>query len=138
MEIEKFVFFQGISNTNFLSKILYNFSPMTCKKNDILLKENEIIDEIYFVREGRLTLEIPINMNMPEESANEYLSKEFNNFAFNFEEEDTFNNLPNMMNTNISGHSISSIFEEKHKNYFFYISLLFFLNSFDYIFIRIT
>ena len=119
MEIEKFSFFKGISNTNFLSKILYNFSPLTCKKNDILLKENEIIDEIYFVREGRLTLEIPINMNMPEESANEYLSKEFNNFAFNFEEEDAFNNLPNIIDENISEHSISSIFEEKHKNVLF-------------------
>jgi hypothetical protein len=32
MEIEKFSFFKGISNTNFLSKILYNFSPLTCKK----------------------------------------------------------------------------------------------------------
>jgi hypothetical protein len=119
MEIEKFVFFKGISNTNFLSKILYNFSPMTCKKNDILLKENEIIDEIYFVREGRLTLEIPINMDMPEESANEYLSQEFDDFAFKFEEEDAFNNLQNIINTNISEHSISSMFEEKHKTVLF-------------------
>ena len=119
MEIQKFAFFKGISNTNFLSKILYNFSPKICKKNEILLKENEIIDEIYFVREGRLTLEIAINMNMPEESANEYLSQEFNNFAFNFEEEDAFNNLPNIIDENISEHSISSIFEEKHKNVLF-------------------
>jgi hypothetical protein len=92
---------------------------MTCKKNDILLKENEIIDKIYFVREGRLTLEIPINMDMPEESANEYLSKEFDDFAFKFEKEDTFYNLKNIINTNISEHSISSIIEEKHKNFLF-------------------
>ena len=79
---------------------------MTCKKNDILLKENEIIDEIYFVREGRLSLEIPINMDIPEESTNEYLSKEFNDFAFNFKEIDSFNNIPNIMDSNISEHSI--------------------------------
>ena len=116
IEIENFSFFKGISNTNFLSEFLYNFSPMVCKKNDVLLKENEIIDEIFFVREGRLTLEIPINMDIPEESTNEYLSKEFNNFAFNFEEED---NLPKLMDSNMTERSITSLLEEKPKNFIF-------------------
>ena len=116
LEIEKFIFFKGISNTNFVSEVLYNFSPLVCKKNDILLKENEIIEEAFFVREGGLCLEIPINMDRPEESTNEYLSKEFNNFAFNFEDQDNLDNLPKIIDTNISNKSLTSIIEEKHKN----------------------
>ena len=34
-EIERFSFFKGISNTNFLSELLYNFSSVICKKNEI-------------------------------------------------------------------------------------------------------
>ena len=39
-EIESFSFFKGISNNNFLSEILYNFSSVICKKNEILMNEN--------------------------------------------------------------------------------------------------
>ena len=119
IEIERFGFFKGISNTNFLSEVLYNFSPLICKKNEILLKENEIIEEIFFVREGRLSLEIPINMDEPEDAANEYLSRKFMNFAFNFDENDNFNNLSKIMESNISNHSITSLLEERRKSFGF-------------------
>ena len=118
LEIEKFIFFKGISNTNFLSEVLYNFSPLTCKKNDILLKENEIIEEIYFVREGGLSLELPINMDSPEESLNEYLSKEFNNFAFKFNNQDNLGDLQKF-DSNISNKSLTTILDEKRKNCLF-------------------
>ena len=108
-ELKKFNYFKGISNTSFLSEILYNFYPIMYKKNDIILEENEIIEEIFFVREGRLSLEIPIDMSDPEKSANDILSKDFMNFAFNFEE----NNTPYIIGTNITNHSISSLFEQK-------------------------
>ena len=112
-ELRKFNFFKGISNTSFLSEILYNFYPLICKKNEILLNENEIIEDIFFVREGRLSLEIPLDMNDPEKSANDYLSKEFMDFAFNFEGNDT----PNIIGTNITNHSISSLFEQKEQSF---------------------
>ena len=108
-ELKKFNYFKGISNTSFLSEVLYNFNPLICKKNEILLNENDIIEDIYFVREGRLSLEIPIDMNDPDKSANDYLSKEFMNFAFNFDEQDTLN----IIGTNITNHSISSLFDQK-------------------------
>ena len=119
IEIKRFDFFKGISNTNFLSEVLYNFSPLICKKNEILLKENEIIEEIFFVREGRLSLELPIDMENLEETINIYLSKQFMNFAFNFEGEDNFNNLTKIMETNISNHSITSLIEDKRRSYAF-------------------
>ena len=118
LEIEKFIFFKGISNTNFLSEVLFNFSPLICKKNHILLKENEIIEEIYFVREGGLSLELPINMDSPEDSINEYLSKDFNNFAFKFDNEDKLGSIPRI-DSNISNKSLTSIVEGKRKNFLF-------------------
>ena len=114
-ELKNFNFFQGISNTSFLSDILYNFSPLICKKNEILLSENEIIEEVFFVREGRLSLEIPIDMSDPEKSANYYLSKEFMDYAFDFKENDS----PKIIGTNISQNSISSLIIQKNDNILF-------------------
>ena len=83
--IENFHFFKGISNTNFLVDVLSYFTPVTGKKNELLLKENALIEEVYYVKEGRIALEVPINMDNPEESTNKYLSDEFLSFAFDFD-----------------------------------------------------
>ena len=96
--IEKFHFFKGISNTNFLAETLSYFTPISGKKNDIFIKENELIEEIYFVLEGRLALEVPINMDNPEESVNKYLSSDFLDFAFDFDFEANYNELPEISN----------------------------------------
>lgn len=113
MEIKFFNFFKGISNANFLSEILYNFSSIISKKNDVLLNENEIIDQIFFVNEGRLSLELPIDMNNLEYSTNEYFNKEFMNYAFNFESNDNFK----FIESDISNRSISSLLEERSENH---------------------
>ena len=114
-EIESFSFFKGISNNNFLSEILYNFSSVICKKNEILVNENEIIEEIIFVKEGRLSLELPIDMDNQEISAEEYLSQGFMNFAFNFENENQYY----IDELNISKLSNSSLLEERRNNNMF-------------------
>ena len=100
--IEKFHFFKGISNTNFLTETLSYFTPISGKQNEIFIKENEIIEEIYFVKEGRLALEVPINMDNPEESVNKYLSNDFLDFAFDFDCEANYNPLPYISNINNS------------------------------------
>ena len=110
--IKKFHFFKGISNTNFLIETLSYLTPITGKKNEIIIKENEIIEDIYFVREGRLALEVPINMNNPEESTNKYLSEEFLEFAFEFDYEANYNQLrqfSNIGNSNIMDSDIHGI-----------------------------
>ena len=114
IEIEKFNYFKGISNTNFLSELLYHFSSVTYKKNEILFNENEIIEEIIFVKDGRVSLELPIDIENTEQSANEYLSDDFMNFAFNFDNEDNFK----LVDSNISNHSITSLFYETEKQGF--------------------
>ena len=83
--IEKFYFFKNVSNSNFLVESLSCFSPISVCKDDILLKENDLIEEVYFVREGKLALEVSINIDNPDKSINKYLSNEFLNFAFDFD-----------------------------------------------------
>ena len=99
-QINNFHFFKGISNTNFLVETLSYLTPITSKKNDILIKENEIIEDIYFVCEGRLALEVPIDMDNQEESTNKYISDEFLNFAFDFDYEANYNQVPQISNIN--------------------------------------
>ena len=85
LTLERFYFFKGISNTNFLVEILSYYSPKTASKDEILIKEGDMIEEIVYVREGKLSLEIPINIDNPEESINKYLSDDFLSYAFNLD-----------------------------------------------------
>ena len=75
----------------------------------MLINENEIIEEIIIVQDGRLSLEIPIDMENPEISTDEYLRKGFMDFAFNFDKENKFN----ISQLNLSNHSFTSFLEEK-------------------------
>ena len=100
LTLERFYFFKGISNTNFLVDILSYYSPKTASKDEILIKEDDIIEEIIFVREGKLSLEIPINIDNPEESINKYLSYDFLEYAFNLDYNHKINQNNN--NTNLS------------------------------------
>ena len=95
-QIKKFHFFKGISNTNFLVETLSYLTPVLGKKNDTFIKENEIVEEMYFVQEGKLALEVPINLDNLEESVNRYLSDEFLSFAFDFDFEANYNQLPDI------------------------------------------
>ena len=100
LPLERFHFFKGISNTNFLVDILSYYSPKTTSKDEILIKEDDIIEEIIYVREGKLSLEIPINIDNPEESINKYLSIYFLKYAFNLDYYHKNNQTIN--NTNLS------------------------------------
>ena len=94
--------------------MLYNFSSFTLKKNEVLLNENEIIEEIIFIKDGRLSLELPINIKNPEESVNQFFGEEFMNFAFKFHNDFKFAEL------NLSKHSISSLLEERRESQLFH------------------
>ena len=116
--IQNFHFFKGISNSNFLVEILSYFTPISGKKNDTFIKENEIFEEIYFVFEGRLALEVPINMNNPEESINKYLSDEFLNSAFDFDFEANYNRHPEISILGNSNLMDSDIHATKRTSFF--------------------
>ena len=108
--IEKFDYFKGVSNSNFLVEILSHLSPITANKDDILLKENDLVEEMFFVKEGKLAIEIPININNPEKSINKYLSGKFLNYAFDFDYNLSYTQIKknNKFTTGINNISVSN------------------------------
>ena len=75
-EIDKFSIFKNVNNSNFILQILTSFIPITMKKEEILLLEGETVENIIFVKDGRLSMEIAIDLKDPYKSIQRYL--EFN------------------------------------------------------------
>ena len=61
--IHHFYFFKKCYNSNFIEYSLINFVPISYKKNTLIIKEDELIDNAIFIKEGRLALEIAIDLN---------------------------------------------------------------------------
>ena len=80
--IDHFYFFKKCYNSNFITYSLLNFVPTSYKKNVLILKEDQLIDNVIFITQGRLSLEIAIDLESPEESINKYLSKNYNPLRF--------------------------------------------------------
>ena len=76
--IENFKFFKKCYNSNFIAYSLINFKPMSSKKSTLLLKEDQLIDNVIFIGEGRLSFEVAIDLENPENSIKKYLSHQYN------------------------------------------------------------
>ena len=57
--IHNFNFFKDFPNTDFIVKVIAAFKPIIALKNDILIKNGDLVEEIIFVKKGSLSLEIP-------------------------------------------------------------------------------
>ena len=57
--IKSFNFFRNFSNIDFIVNILISFKPILALRNDILVKDGDLIEDIIFVKKGKLSLEIP-------------------------------------------------------------------------------
>ena len=57
--------------------MLTSFIPIISKKEEIIILQGEIIQNIIFVKDGRLSMEISIDLNDPYKSIQNY-------FEFNF------------------------------------------------------
>ena len=75
--IKKFIFFKDCENSDFILRVLTSFIPLSTKKGAIILQEGEIIDNIVFVREGRLSLVATIDLDNPSISIDNYLGEKF-------------------------------------------------------------
>ena len=75
--IKNFKFFKKVQNSNFIIEVLSKFVPATSKKSDILVYEGEMIEEIIIVKDGRLSLEVAIDMEDPESSIEKYFNVNF-------------------------------------------------------------
>ena len=76
-EINKFSIFKNVNNSNFILQILTSFIPITMKKEEILLLEGEFIENIIFVKDGRLSMEMAVDLKDPYKSIQRYLELNF-------------------------------------------------------------
>ena len=103
--INGFIIFKNIENSNFILQILTNFIPIISKKEETLILEGELIDNIIFVKDGKLSLEASINLNDPFNSINQYIRYNFRGISKKQE----------LNNNNIM--RINSILTIRNKNY---------------------
>jgi len=75
--IDNLKIFKGCKNSDFIVRILTNFIPLFSKKNAILIHEGQLLENIMFVKNGRLALQAAIDIEEPEESIKHYLNKNF-------------------------------------------------------------
>lgn len=132
--INSFVFFKNITNTDFMVIILLALKPIYAVKNDSLLKPGEFMEEVIFVKNGRLCLDVPIDLFTKycygeyKTESNIITRKNIGSFVdlstyiqnpnniiknnnFNNNSDDYFNNYFN--NHNINNNNDFDIFKEK-------------------------
>ena len=63
---------KNFQNTDFIVRVILSFRPILADKNDVLINESDMVEDIMFVRHGILSVEIPINMSNPKENIDKY------------------------------------------------------------------
>ena len=76
---ESFSFFKDIENREFIVQVISKLSPVLGIKGDVLIKEGETFDDIIFIKNGILSLEVWIDINYPKESIKNYLNNNIYN-----------------------------------------------------------
>ena len=64
--IKNFLFFKYFENSDFFVKIVTSMKPILSMKDDILVHEGDIIEDIIFIKKGRLSLEADIYLDGPK------------------------------------------------------------------------
>ena len=71
--IKNFLFFKYFENSDFFVKIVTSMKPILSMKDDILVHEGDVIEDIIFIKKGRLSLEVDINLDGPKNNVEENL-----------------------------------------------------------------
>ena len=71
--INGFKFFHNIENRDFIVQVISKLEPIIGLKGDILVEEGESIEDIIFIKNGTLSLEIWLDMTNPKKSIRDYL-----------------------------------------------------------------
>ena len=90
--INGFNIFKNVNNSHFILQMLTSFIPIISKKEEILILEGELIDNIIFVKDGRLSIEVKVDINDPYVSIKNYIN---NNFKYISRKEELKNNNNN-------------------------------------------
>ena len=109
--ITDFKFFKN-SNSVFIADVLNNFIPCISKRNEFLIYEGEMVEEIIFVKDGRISLNAAINTEDPTTSINKYFFENFSPFTTEEEKKLINENMNNKSKISM----ISEITYDKAKN----------------------
>lgn len=62
--INGFVFFKTFKNRDFVVEVITHFHPAIYLKNERLINKGEYVEEMLFVKNGRLSVELPLSKNI--------------------------------------------------------------------------
>ena len=75
--IERLNFFKNFHNSSFILSAVTKLIPIVTNKGDTIIEQNEIINSMIFVKEGRLGVEIAVDMNNIYNEVDIYLNGTF-------------------------------------------------------------
>ena len=61
--IKNFIFFKNFDNIDFIVRVILCFKPILAVRNDILIKDGDFVDDIIFVKKGKISIELPVLLN---------------------------------------------------------------------------
>ena len=65
--IKNFIFFKNFDNIDFIVRVILCFKPILAVRNDILIKDGDFVEDMIFVKRGRLSLDLPLRIEEEEE-----------------------------------------------------------------------
>ena len=113
--INKFIFFKKCDNTDFISRVLTNFIPLFSMKKAILISEGENIENVFFVKTGKLSLNVALDNNNPKNSIKQYIFEKFEDLIDDNKNDNTINDV-NGTKDNINDNNNQSMFNQKKQN----------------------
>ena len=116
--INDFMFFRGIDNKEFIVQIISKLKPIIGIKGDTLIQEGEYIDDIIFIKNGVLSLEVCIDLNYPEQSIEQYLTE--NGYIQNKEKEQNIKSDKSSNKNLLFNKSYKHVKTSFGNNYFYY------------------
>ena len=79
--IENFVFFKKFYNEDFIMKVLTMFNPVIYYRKEKIVTAGEFMDEMYFVKKGRLAIDLPVPAQLSEQIVRAQKIKKMSRFG---------------------------------------------------------
>ena len=93
--ITNFKFFKNNHNSVFIAEVLNNFIPSVSRKNEFLIYEGEFVEQIIFIKDGKISFFAAINMEEPTKSIDKYFYDNFSPFTNDEDKNIIMENLNN-------------------------------------------
>ena len=94
--VSDFKFFRNNHNSVFIAETLNSFIPSISRKDEFLIYEGELVEEIIFIKDGKLSFNAAINIEEPSISVNRYFHDNFSPFTIEEEKKLIKENMDKM------------------------------------------